>query len=46
MNKIASTLTHWTEIFSGWISLPLTIILLGTGLFITVSLGFIQLRRL
>ena len=46
MNKIASTLTHWTEIFSGWISLPLTIILLGTGLFITISLGFIQLRRL
>lgn len=46
MNKIISTLTHWTEIFSGWISLPLTIILIGTGLFITVSLGFIQLRRL
>ncbi|HJL74803.1 MAG TPA: sodium:alanine symporter family protein, partial [Candidatus Marinimicrobia bacterium] len=29
-----------------WISMPLTIILIGTGLFVTVALGFIQLRRL
>ncbi len=46
MNEITATLTHWTEIFSGWISLPLTIILIGTGLFVTLSLRFIQLRKL
>ena len=39
-------LEHFMEIFSGWISMPLTFILIGTGLFVTVSLGFIQVRRL
>ncbi len=46
MNDYTLTLQHFTEIFSGWISMPLTIILIGTGLFVTVALGFIQLRRL
>ena len=46
MNEIVTTLTGWTEAFSGWISLPLTIILVSTGVFVTLSLGFIQLRRL
>ena len=46
MNDFTSTLEHFTEVFSGWISMPLTIILIGTGLFVTVALGFIQLRRL
>ena len=46
MNNISSTLTNWTEIFSGWIAMPLTIILIGTGLFVTLSLGFIQIKRL
>jgi len=46
MNNFTSTLEHFTEVFSGWISMPLTIILIGTGLFVTVALGFIQLRRL
>jgi len=46
MNNISSTLTNWTEIFSGWIAMPLIIILIGTGLFVTLSLGFIQIRRL
>ena len=46
MNNISSTLTNWTEIFSGWIAMPLTIILIGTGIFVTISLGFIQIKRL
>jgi len=46
MNNISSTLTNWTEIFSGWIAMPLTITLIGTGLFVTLSLGFIQIKRL
>ena len=46
MNNISSTLTNWTEILSGWIAMPLTIILIGTGLFVTLSLGFIQIKRL
>ena len=46
MNNIYSTLTNWTEIFSGWIAMPLTITLIGTGLFVTLSLGFIQIKRL
>ena len=46
MNNFTSTLENFTELFSGWISMPLTIILIGTGLFVTVALGFIQLRRL
>ena len=46
MNNISSTLTSWTEIFSGWIAMPLTIILIGTGIFVTISLGFIQIKRL
>ena len=46
MNDFTSTLEHFTEVFSGWISMPLTFILIGTGLFVTMALGFIQLRRL
>ncbi len=46
MDNLIKTLEHFTEVFSGWISMPLTIILIGTGLFVTVALGFIQLRRL
>ena len=46
MNNIYSTLTNWTEIFSGWIAMPLIIILIGTGIFVTISLGFIQIKRL
>ena len=46
MNNISLTLTNWTEIFSGWIAMPLTIILIGTGIFVTISLGFIQIKRL
>jgi len=46
MTNFTTKLEHFTEIFSGWISMPLTIILIGTGLFVTMALGFIQLRRL
>ena len=46
MTNFTTKLEHFTEIFSGWISMPLTIILIGTGLFVTIALGFIQLRRL
>ena len=46
MNDFTSTLENFTEVFSGWISMPLTFILIGTGLFVTMALGFIQLRRL
>ena len=56
MNEEASTLaeessaleqiTKWTADFSGWISEPLAYILVSAGVFVTLSLGFIQLRRL
>ena len=46
MTNFTTKLEHFTEIFSDWISMPLTIILIGTGLFVTMALGFIQLRRL
>ena len=46
MNNIYSTLTNFTEVLSGWIAMPLTITLIGTGVFVTISLGFIQLKRL
>jgi len=46
MHELTTTLENWTEIISGWISLPLTFILIGTGLFVTIALGFIQLKRL
>ncbi len=39
-------LTHWTETFSGWISFPLIFMLLGAGIFVTVSLRWIQFRKL
>ena len=45
MSELIATLEHFTDVFSGWISLPLTIILIGTGLFVTLALGFIQIRR-
>lgn len=39
-------LTHWTKTLSGWISFPLIFILLGTGIFVTFSLRWIQFRKL
>ena len=38
MHELVTTLENWTEIFSGWISLPLTFILIGTGLFVTIAI--------
>lgn len=46
MQNIFQQLEHFTEVFSGWISLPLTLILIGSGLFVTLSLRFIQVRKL
>ncbi|MFC1547958.1 alanine/glycine:cation symporter family protein [Candidatus Neomarinimicrobiota bacterium] len=44
--NLAQQLTDWTEILSGWISIPLLFILLGTGFFVSFSLRWIQLRKL
>ena len=46
MYELVTTLENWTALFAEWISLPLTFILIGTGLFVTIALGFIQLKRL
>ena len=46
MHELVTTLENWTALFAEWISLPLTFILIGTGLFVTIALGFIQLKRL
>ena len=43
---LVATLENWTALFAEWISLPLTFILIGTGLFVTIALGFIQIKRL
>jgi len=43
---IGEILTRWTVVFSGYISLPLIFVLLGSGLFITFSLRWIQIRKL
>ena len=44
--NLGELLTHWTEIFSGWIAIPLIVILLGSGIFVTFRLRWIQLRKL
>ncbi len=46
LNNIGGLLTQWTAAFSGWISIPLIVILLGTGIYVTVRLRWIQLRKL
>ena len=46
LTNLGQTLAQWTATFSGWISLPLIIILLGTGFFVSFSLRWIQLRKL
>ncbi len=46
LTNLGQSLAQWTETFSGWISLPLIIILLGTGFFVSFSLRWIQLRKL
>ncbi len=46
LGSIGAALTTATETFSGWISLPLIFILLGTGLFVSFRLRWIQLFRL
>ena len=46
MHELTTTLENWTALFAEWISLPLTFILIGTGLFVTIALGFIQIKRL
>ena len=45
-NSLGETLTQWTTVFSGYISMPLIFILLGSGLLITFSLRWIQIRKL
>jgi len=44
--SIVEILTRWTVTFSGYISIPLIVMLLGSGLFITFSLRWIQIRKL
>ncbi|MFQ6675906.1 MAG: alanine/glycine:cation symporter family protein [Fidelibacterota bacterium] len=46
INNLTQILTRWTETFSGWISIPLIIILLGSGVFVSIRLRWIQLRKL
>ena len=46
MHELVTTLESLTASFAEWISLPLTFILIGTGLFVTIALGFIQIKRL
>ena len=46
LNNIAAALTGWTATFSDWISIPLIIILLGTGAYVTIRLRGIQVRKL
>ncbi len=46
MEIFLDQLTKTTNYFSNMIAAPLVFILLGTGLFITITLKFIQVRRL
>lgn len=46
LTHLGQSLAQWTATFSGWISVPLIIILLGTGFFVSFSLRWIQLRKL
>ncbi|MFQ6616905.1 MAG: alanine:cation symporter family protein, partial [Fidelibacterota bacterium] len=45
-STLTETLTRWTATFSGWISVPLIIVLLGSGVFVSLRLRWIQLRKL
>lgn len=45
-DSIGEILTRWTVVFSGYISMPLIFILLGSGLFVTFRLRWIQIRKL
>jgi len=45
-SNIGEILTFWTDKLSGWISLPLIVILLGTGIYASIRLRWIQLRKL
>ncbi|MEE9167439.1 MAG: sodium:alanine symporter family protein [Candidatus Neomarinimicrobiota bacterium] len=44
--NLGDILTRWTSTFSGWISIPLIVILLGTGILVSIRLRWIQLRKL
>ena len=46
LENLGEFLNQWTATLSGWISLPLIFILLGSGMFITFSLRWIQIRQL
>lgn len=46
LTNIGGILTQWTAAFSDWISLPLIVILLGTGVYVSFRLRWIQLRKL
>lgn len=46
LSSFGEILTRGTETFSGWISLPLIFMLLGTGFFVSFSLRWIQFRKL
>jgi AGCS family alanine or glycine:cation symporter len=46
VGNLTQQLTDWTDTISGWISIPLLFILLGTGFFVSFSLRWIQLRKL
>ncbi|UCH11713.1 MAG: sodium:alanine symporter family protein, partial [Fidelibacterota bacterium] len=46
VGNLTQQLTDWTETVSGWISVPLLFILLGTGFFVSFSLRWIQVRKL
>ena len=46
LGNLGEFLNQWTATLSGWISLPLIFILLGSGMFITFSLRWIQIRQL
>ena len=46
LGRIGQILTDGTIIFSGWIAVPLIFILLGSGLFVSIRLRWIQLRKL
>ncbi len=46
LGNIGTVLNSTTATFSGWISIPLIFILLGTGLFVSIKLRWIQLFRL
>ena len=46
LGNLGELLNQWTATLSDWMSLPLIFILLGSGMFITFSLRWIQIRQL